>query len=187
MFKQLAVVLCLILFGSSNAYALKIGEVELPDTIAVHQQNLLLNGAGLRKKFIIKVYAAGLYLNQKRNAPVDIINTDEPMMLRMHFIYDGISAEKLVETWNEGFSKATGGNTGAIHNAIEQFNSLFTEETKKGDIYDLAYTPGHGTDVSIKGQLKGTIPGLEFKQALFGIWLGDKPADSALQKDLLGK
>ena len=33
------------------------------------------------------------------------------------------------------------------------------------------------------GLIKGP---LNFKQALFGIWLGGKPADSSLKEDMLG-
>jgi hypothetical protein len=34
--------------------------------------------------------------------------------------------------------------------------------------------------------VKGKIPGFDFKQALFGIWLSDKPVDETLKKHLLG-
>ena len=37
------------------------------------------------------------------------------------------------------------------------------------------------------GNKKGSIAGLEFKKALFGIWLGDKPADDDLKTGMLGK
>jgi hypothetical protein len=35
--------------------------------------------------------------------------------------------------------------------------------------------------------LKGKIPGFDFKKALFGIWLSDKPVDETLKKHLLGQ
>jgi hypothetical protein len=35
--------------------------------------------------------------------------------------------------------------------------------------------------------LKGTIKGLDFKKAVFSIWLGEKPADSKLKKKMLGE
>ena len=37
------------------------------------------------------------------------------------------------------------------------------------------------------GVKKGTIEGLDFKKALFGIWLGNKPADDDLKDGMLGK
>ena len=35
-------------------------------------------------------------------------------------------------------------------------------------------------------ELKGTVPGIDFKIALFGIWLSNNPVDEQLKKDLLG-
>lgn len=55
-----------------------------------------------------------------------------------------------------------------------------------GDVYDLAYTPYTGLSVILKGQTIGTIPGIEFKRAVFGIWLGEKPADKGLKNGMLG-
>ena len=47
--------------------------------------------------------------------------------------------------------------------------------------------PGRGVEV-YKNQEKGSLTeGLIFKQALFGIWLGDKPAQRSLKKELLGQ
>jgi hypothetical protein len=40
----------------------------------------------------------------------------------------------------------------------------------------------------MKGAKKGTIiQGVDFKKALFSIWLGDQPADKNLKKGMLGK
>ena len=40
--------------------------------------------------------------------------------------------------------------------------------------------------VYAKGQLQGLIRGLPFKQAVFAIWLGEKPADKSLKAGMLG-
>jgi hypothetical protein len=44
-----------------------------------------------------------------------------------------------------------------------------------------------GTKIYKNSELKGTIPGLEFKKALFAIWLGSNPAQESLKNDMLGK
>ena len=36
------------------------------------------------------------------------------------------------------------------------------------------------------GKEVGMIEGLDFKKALFGIWLGAKPADKGLKNEMLG-
>ena len=185
--RDLIVVTLTVLMMASAAVAGQVGKVTLPDSLMAGQEQLLLNGAGFRKKLFIKVYAAGLYLKQKETDDKKIIAKDDPMAVRMHFVYDGVSSKKLVAAWNEGFEKGTGGDIQPISREIDKFNSFFTGEAKKNDIYDLIYIPGQGVGVYINGALIGTVPGLAFKQALFAIWLGDNPADAKLRRGMLGK
>jgi hypothetical protein len=180
-------VILLVLAMTAPASAKEIGGVNFPDALPAGNEQLVLNGAGLRTKMFIKVYAGGLYLRKKDNDAQKIINADEPMVIRLHFVYDGVSQDKLIEAWNEGFANATGGNLAPQKESINKFNSFFTEEARKGNIYDIIYTPGEGISVIIKGKLLGTIKGLDFKKSVFGIWLGDKPADNSLKQGLLGR
>ena len=177
------VALCLV---AASASAMEIGGVDLPDELTIGEKVLKLNGAGLRKKMWIKVYAGGLYLPEKNGDATQVIQADETMAIRMHFIYDGVSAEKLISAWNEGFEKATGGKTEAIADSINVFNGYYTAEAKEGHVHELVYEPGKGVTVTINGEVKGVIPGLEFKKALFGIWLCGEPADEGLKKGMLG-
>lgn len=177
----------LVLATVGPATALEIGGAILPDTLTAGQQELVLNGAGLRKKFFVKVYAGGLYLTEKSGDADAIIAADAPMAIRMHFIYDGVSPEKLIDAWNEGFTAATGGDTAPIQAGIDKFNGFFTEEAKAGDTYDIIYSPEQGVRMYRGDRLKGVIPGLEFKQALFGIWLGEEPADDGLKDGMVGR
>lgn len=185
--KRLLVIILAVLMMSPIAAAKQVGKVTLPDSLMAGNDKLLLNGAGFRKKLFIKVYAGGLYLMQKDTDPQKIVDADVSMGIRMHFVYDGVSSKKLIKGWNEGFNNATGGNIAPIKAEIDKFNSFFTEEAKKNDIYDIIYIPDRGVSVFMKGKLKGTIKGIEFKKAVFGIWLGEKPADKKLKKGMLGK
>jgi len=185
--KRIVVIILAVFMMSPTAVAMQVGKVTLPDSLMAGEDTLLLNGAGLRKKFIIKVYAGGLYLKQKDTDPVKIIDEDAPMAIRMHFIHDGVSSKKLVDGWNKGFMNGTNGNIAPIQTKIDQFNAFFTEEAKKDDVYDIIYVPEQGVSVYIKGALKGIVPGLDFKKAVFSIWLGEKPADAKLKKGMLGQ
>lgn len=176
-----------VLMTASFAGALEIGGAVLPDTLTAGTEKLTLNGAGLRKKFFVKVYAGGLYLTEPSGNADAVIAADAPMAIRMHFIYDGVSSEKLVGAWNEGFAAATGGNTAPIQSGIDKFNSFFNREAKEGDFFDILYTPEQGVRVYRGDRLQGVIPGLDFKRALFGIWLGAEPADEGLKEGMLGR
>ncbi len=185
--KKLIILAVAVILLSTTAFSVEIGGVTLPDTLKAGDSTLLLNGAGLRKKLWIKVYAGGLYLSKKSNNQNEIINADEAMAVRMLFIHDGIAGKKLVDAWNEGFEAATDDHVAPIQNQINQFNAMFNVEVHEGDIYDIIYVPSEGTSVYFNGKKLGTVPGLAFKKALFGIWLCDDPADSGLKEGMLNQ
>jgi hypothetical protein len=187
MLKRWVLLWMAVVLISPAAVAMEVGGVVLPDTLVAGTQDLALNGAGLRTKFFVKVYAGGLYLKRKSADAAAIVAADEPMAIRMHFIHDGVSSQKLIAAWNDGFANATGGATAPIQAEIDQFNGFFSEEAKAGDVYDIIYTPEQGVRVYAKGQLMGLIRGLPFKQAVFAIWLGEKPADKSLKAGMLGR
>ena len=185
--KKLLAMVLVVFMMSPMAVAKQVGNVILPDTLTAGMDELVLNGADFRKKLFIKVYAAGLYLKEKQTDPQKIMDADTPMAIRMHFVYSEVSSKKLVDAWNEGFINGTGGNIAPIKTEIDTFNSFFFQEAKKNDIYDIIYVPDKGVSVYIKGELKGTIKGLDFKRAVFSIWLGEKPADATLKRKMLGE
>jgi hypothetical protein len=182
-----AVIMICMFCAATTVSGADVDGVNLPDTLSSEGTHLVLNGAGLRKKLVIKVYAAGLYLTQKDRNPQTIVDADKPMVIRMHFIYDGVTAKQLVETWNEGFALTMGENTLNLKDRVASFNSFFTKEAKKDDRYDLIYQPQKGTTLSINEKPIGTVPGLDFKKALFAIWLGEKASNKGLKKALLGE
>lgn len=169
------------------SFAVEIGGVTLPGSLTAGNVPLVLNGAGVREKFFVKVYAGALYLQKKSADARGVIQAEEPMAIRMHFIHDKVSSRKLIDTWNEGFQRSTAGNTASIAPQIEKFNACFAEDARAGDIFDLIYTPGQGVRVYKKNQLMGAILGSDFKQSLFAIWLGEKPADQGLKEGMLGQ
>ncbi len=187
MIKKTFILIFLALTIAMPAQAKEIGGASLPESLTLGKEQLSLNGAGLRTKIFIKVYAGGLYTRKKETDARKIIDADEPMAIRMNFIYNGVSHDSLIDAWNEGFAVAAGGNLSHIKDRVDKFNAFFTEAARKGDIYDIIYTPEEGASVYIKGNLKGTIKGLDFKKALFAIWLGEKPADNSLKQGMLGK
>ena len=182
--RKLSIMILIFVVLSSITFGLKIGGKILPNQIKAGENTLILNGAGIRKKVIFKVYAGALYLLEKNNNAQTIIQADEPMSVKMHFIFKSVSPEKLIEAWNSGFSK---NDTSNLQNKIDTFNSFFTKDAKKDDIYDIIYIPEQGTSVYMNNELKGTIQGLEFKKAVFSIWLGEETDLPKLREAMLGE
>jgi hypothetical protein len=158
---------------------------EFPRQVQAGDQRLVLNGWGSRTQFFLELYVAGLYLAEPNNDPAAIAAADQPMSIRIKIKSGFVSQAKLVESLSEGFQQATGGNVAPIRPQIDQFRKCFAEAITKGDTFDIVYLPQHGVIVNKNGKLKGVIAGLEFKKALFNIWLSDNPADEALKHAML--
>lgn len=185
--KQLLSVILLGFVMAVPVQALSIGGATLPDSMEDGDTKLLLNGAGIRTKFMMDIYAGGLYLEAKSSDAAAIIAADKPMAIKLHMVSGMITSEKMTEATMEGFENTTGGNTAPLKEHIDAFLAVFKEPIAEGDVFDIMYLPGKGLKINKNGQFKGTVDGgLQFKQAVFGIWLGDKPADKKLKKGMLG-
>lgn len=183
--KNLLLLLMTVIVSSTAVAQKKVGGVVLPAIQKFEDHTLHLNGAGVREKLWIDLYAAGLYLDKKNDNAQEILNADKPMALRLHIVSKLITSEKMVEAVNEGFQKSTSGNTAPIQNEINQILGFFKEDIKKDDVFDLVYDPSRGVVAYKNGKIKGIVPGKEFKKALYGIWLSNRPADDGLKNDLL--
>jgi hypothetical protein len=158
---------------------------DLPRLLQAGEHRLTLNGSGSRTKTLLQLYEAGLYLTAPSRNPAEIVAANEPMAIRITITSGFVSQENLVSSLTDGFNNSTQGNVAALRPQIDQFRKCFSDQISKGDTFDLVYIPTHGVIVNKNGKLKGVVSGVEFKQALFGIWLSDNPADSSLKQALL--
>lgn len=174
---------------SLNAFSLDIGGINMPESITSNDNTeLQLNGAGIREKWFIDLYVGGLYLAAKQQDAAAILSADEPMAIRLHMVSDLITSEKMTSATIEGFEHATNGETKPLQTEIETFLSSFAEPIKAGDIFDFYYQPGKGMAILKNGVIAQSInSGIEFKKALFGIWISDQPAQKSLRKEMLGQ
>ena len=62
-------------------------EGPLPPTIVVDQQSLTLQGQGVRTKFLVPIYAGGLYVEAPFTDPQALIAADAPMAIRMQMLF----------------------------------------------------------------------------------------------------
>lgn len=155
--------------------------------ITVDGKELTLNGAGLREKFIFDLYVGGLYTTTKSNNANLLVNSDLPMALTLDIVSKLVTQENMVESITEGFQNSVSKTERKkLQPRIDKFIGLFNEEIVNGNQFTIAHIPGKGVMAYKNGKLLGTIEGLDFKKALFGIWLGDSPADNNLKKGLLG-
>lgn len=166
---------------------LDVNGVTVPRKIEFQNKTLQLNGAGGRSKMWLEVYVQALYLSQLSQDPQFIIDSDTEMAIRIEITSSMVSSNKLTKAMNTGFEKSAGSNLEELRPRIEDFKKLLSDVIKEKDVFILGYNPLDQTINVYKNEvLKGKIPGFDFKKALFGIWLSNKPVDETLKKHLLG-
>lgn len=177
--------LTVTLLLSAAVWAATLAGVTLADTIDVGGHKLLLNGLALRKKFIFKVYVAGLYLPARQNSPGVILAADEPRVMVMHFLRS-VEAKKINEAWLDGLQSNTPHAPAELKKQFALLTS-WMENVNEGDQLQFKYTPQQGCEVLVKGRSKGTIPGKAFADALLGCWIGPDPGPGeGFKSNLLG-
>ncbi len=179
----LSIIFSLIGFQNSVIAA----KLDMPEYIYAAQQKLILNGAGIRNKYYMDLYVCALYLKNKSSDAQKIMDSDEVMGIRLHIISNWITSKKMQQAIQEGFNKATNNHTAHIDNEIKTVITAFNDAIVKDDVFEMHYIPGQGSLIYKNNQLKCTIKGLPFKQALFGIWLSkNNPNHLELRKQLMG-
>jgi len=177
-----------LLLLNANVAARDIASVILDEQIAVEgiEKKLILNGAGIRYKLFFKIYVGALYLPAKQNGADQILGASQANRVVMHFLYDEVEKEKLVNAWIEGFEDNVEETLyKTLEDRLVQFNNMF-QDLHKGDVVLLDYIPEQGTRVTIKGVNKGVIKGNDFNRALLSVWLGEDPVTEELKDAMLG-
>ena len=212
----LIVIATITLLLNNLSAQITVSGVKVPTKLGFGGTVRDLNGAGTRVKYMMHVYVAALYLKEKSNDSKAIINADKPMSVRLQIISSLLTNEAMVRYIREGFYRSLDGKVAPFKEHLDLVCEVFSSEpTKVGDVYDIHYTPGIGISASKNGKpfeftkfhknaqakndnikvlkaIKHTkdgyeaIPGLDFKKAIFGIWLSDDPVDEDLKDSMLG-
>ncbi len=185
--RALTLLLCL----TSAAHAtVDIAGVKFADKEKLGQSELILNGAGLRSKFVFKVYAIGLYLAEKKTAATDVLAQTGAKRLNIVTLRE-LPAEDFAEALVEGIRKNhSDAEMGPLKTRIEEFRNaiLGVKTAAKNDVVTIDWLPEGGTRLSVNGKQQGRdIAGDDFYRALLKIWLGAKPAQEDLKEAMLGK
>ena len=184
--RLIAAFFTLLLF-SAPALARDLDGVNIPDSINLTDEKnpLVLNGAGYRKKFFIKVYIGALYLAQPATQARAILDAGTPRVMRMHFLRN-VGQDMFATAWNEGIGpNHTATEMQTLRARIDRLSAM-VGNIRHGDVIRLEMRTHGGTEVWVNDQLRGTLHGTDFQNALLTAWIGAKPADASLKHALLG-
>lgn len=176
--------------GNAGAQAVEVANVKYEPSADLAGQKLVLNGAGIRYKFVVKVYTAGLYLTHKANTTADVLATPGPKRIHIQMLRD-IDGNELGKLFTKGMeANAPREEFVKCINGVLKLSEVFAsrKQLSTGDSFSVDYVPGVGSVLLLNGKSVMTDPikEPEFFSALLRIWLGDKPADDGLKDALLG-
>lgn len=115
------------------------------------------------------------------------VNGDRLYAKHLELLYHtDISADRIIQGGNAILRRNVfAEQMAALQDRIDTINSAFRDVTR-GDRFSLTFIPGTGTQLRFNGELLATIPGDDFAQAYFQIWLGDDPISDSFRDRLLG-
>lgn len=175
-------------FASSGVFAFELNGVRLADTVHLGNSNLVLNGAGVRSKFIFDLYVAALYLNAKKTSSAGVLADPGEKRIVLHLL-DDISAPNMLHALKTAIEKNhTDDELRAMKLEMEEFENIGHKmgHLHKGDVIEIDYQIGTGTRISVNSAFRGAIKGWAFNIAFLKIWLGEHPAQEDLKLKLLG-
>ena len=185
-FKSTLLTLTFICAISLNAQITNIEGIDFPDELSINDDTFVLNGGGLREKLgFLDLYVGGLYLYANSSDANQIVISGNSMAIRIVIDSRLVSRERFIDALEEGFKNTTVGKYSSMQ--IESFKKYLSDPFEPGDEIILAYTSTEERTYLYKNtEVRGEFSGLPFKQALFGIWLGEKPAQESLKQEMLG-
>jgi Chalcone isomerase-like len=178
-------------------------------TVGGHK--LMLFGTGVRKKFVVKVYAMALYGDEeeaRRNFPAlvaraggksraALLGSDHAQTFLiwgaftklgvLHFVRD-VGAEKIRDAFKEGLEEELSEKAAPeLRKAAETFLAMFDKDLKDGSEI-LIRTDGDGhVRVEIAGDKKDGPSNPKLARAIWAVWLGAKPISPDMRKSLVDR
>jgi len=181
-------VLLLVFSVTGPALAQDVAEPKTGTKFVVKDGDTSLLGVGLRTKTIakVKVYAIGLYVADSALAgPLkgkagsadlyrELVNGDFKKRVVLKFVRD-VSADQIRDAFRDSL-KGAGSKT-------EQWVAYFND-VRSGQEIVIGWAPGSGLETKVAGADKPVTNDKAFASAVFAIWLGDKPIQEDVKRDL---
>lgn len=176
------------LLAAPGLQAAEVAGVRVADSLRVGNQELVLNGAGLRSKLFIKVYVGALYVERRMTTPAAILENSGRRRVELRLLRD-LDADALHSALDEGLTNNhLPAELAPLKPAVDALAGIMRSigKVREGDVVAIDFS-ADGVQVALNGEERGKIANAEFTRALLKVWLGDKPADASLKKALLGQ
>ncbi len=178
-----ALIWCALMNNPLAADAFDLASPAMPKVVKANGKLLVLNGTAIGTKIFLRVYTIGLYLEKKTTDAETAIKSDESKRISLVMLRS-VSRQQFVQAVEKGIVRNCGVPMASLRSRLDLLEKELPS-LAKGDMLDFTYVPAVGTVVRGQGrELK--IPGKDFAEALFSVWLGPHSDNGSLRDKLLG-
>lgn len=178
----------LLLVESRPVQSAEIEGVVFPNEIRASDDPshlLRVHGMGLlRYRVVFRGYVAALYLPDGVSGERAL--DDVPRRLELSYFWS-IAGSDFAKAANQLLARElTATQLASLRPRIDELHGAY-RDVQPDDRYSLTYLPDVGTQLRLNNELLASIPGNDFAEAYFGIWLGEQPLDEGLRDELLAR
>jgi len=158
-------------------------------TSAGETRHMIATGSGARRKLMVTVYAAALYVDALAplgRVPVSTIaSADIPRRLVLSFRRD-VDGNRLKEGMRDGFDLVWKGKPGPeLADDLDLFQSWMAGGIRSGQTIELTYLPGEGLYTTVAGVAHPAITRPDIARGIWHAWLGVEPISGKLKRGLV--
>ncbi len=186
----LLVALASVFTPVATAASVDIAGINVDDSVAIYNNTLRLNGAGLAggaktPHYVVNVYARAPFSNLD-----ELLKTPGPKRLVVTAVRD-LDTGGIVKLFTRGVNDAaTKGDIAKLVPGLGNLENIFraNKVIRKGEVMTMDWVPITGLVIYIGGKVQGApFKEPEFFRGAMSIWMGDAPMDAPLRDALLGR
>lgn len=175
--------------------------VGFSETMNHEGTDLMLAGAGLRSKMMVKVYAGALYIDSAAKSSLTqfkskaskpdqsvydaISDGNFAKMFLLHFVRD-VDSGKITEAFNESLQKTIDMKAADVQKDAEAFLSASKVDMKEGQELKV-FVKGDEITVTTPSGSAQPIKNAKVAGAVSRIWLGKNPISEDLKKGMVSR
>jgi len=181
------VVSCFLSISSfCNADTLTAVDLEEVITLSPGGAELRLKGSATKSNARQAIYVGGLYLQNDAQSVNELLDSKgaKRFLIKTN---DSIRPDAIIRAINLGITvNHTEAELEELMPFVKQFNQIWKSDVNEGDEVCIDFTESGETQVSVNGENKGFIAGEIFYRAFLKTWLGDRPLNKNIKKQLMG-
>lgn len=168
---------------SATAWAEIIQGVAFSDVYMDENIVMDLQGTGHKKILFTDIFVAGFYLDQ--GTGTEDVLSDVAKRMEVSYFTD-VGAKRLADYIRKRMSKNMSTEEfDEVEERIERMHEFFVD-LDAGDRFSMTYIPAIGTKFERNNTFLGVVEGADFGRGIFATWVGDRPFDRSVKRQVLG-